>query len=132
MLNERFYERFADFNKALTRLQEALALQEDDIIRDSIIQRFEFTYELSWKTMRLWLQSKDIDVRNAKDTLAEALTQGILDDGSLWSKIHEMRNLSSHTYDESLAKEMVTFLKTSGFAALQTFQKKMEMLSNHP
>lgn len=104
-MSDRFEQRYQHFTAVLTRLQDALLETNApaDLIRDAVIQRFEFTYELAWKTMKDWLAQKDIDVRNAKDTLKEALAQGVIADGNRWSVLHEARNLTSHTYDEATA-----------------------------
>ncbi|MBI5815459.1 MAG: nucleotidyltransferase substrate binding protein [Nitrospinae bacterium] len=126
MNKERFIERKADFIKALSRLKEALAEKETSIARDAAIQRFEFCYELAWNTMKLWLESKDIDVRNAKDTLREALKQGLIEDGSGWSLMHENRNLTSHTYDEQTAVKVHGFIKKEGVALFDVLEARLE------
>ena len=50
MPTERFIQRQTDFVKAVTRLEEACAQEENSFIRDSVIQRFEFSWEMAWKT----------------------------------------------------------------------------------
>lgn len=122
---KRFAERKEDLRRAIERLKEALAEKETPLVRDGTIQRFEFTYEMSWKAMKLWLEDKDIDVRNAKDTLREALQQGLIEDGNGWTQMHENRNLTSHTYDEAVAKKIYAFIKTD---APPLFEKLMQRL----
>lgn len=108
----RFAQRMTEFSRAITKLEAALAQPYNEFMRDSVIQRFEFCYELAWKTMKLWLAQKDIEVLNAKDTLKEALVQALITDGNGWSEMHRMRNLTSHTYDEALAAEVYNFIRT--------------------
>ena len=103
---KRYQERCVSFRDAFAALKEALAQPKNSFIRDSVIQRFEFTYELGWKAMKLWLEGKEIDVRNARDTLKEALEQGLIRDGNGWSELHRARNLTSHTYDVALAEQV--------------------------
>ncbi len=122
---ERFDQRYEMLGKAIRKLKEALAQPENEFMRDAIIQRFEFTYELSWKTMMLWLANKDIDARNPKDILRAALEQGIIEDGNRWSELHKCRNLTSHNYDESAAKKIHDFVKSEGFALLEEAYKRM-------
>ncbi|MQA23229.1 HI0074 family nucleotidyltransferase substrate-binding subunit [Rugamonas rivuli] len=113
-MNKRLVERSNDFLSAVRRLEEALAQPENSFLRDATIQRFEFTYELAWKAIKLWLETKDIVVLNAKDTLQAALDQGVLADGNGWSQLHRMRNLTSHTYDEAQAIVIYRFIKDEG------------------
>ena len=113
-LQDRFQQRLADFDRSNAKLQAVFAEAESELVRDATIQRFEIAYELAWKTMKLWLAGKDIDVRNAKDTLRAALEQGIIDDGNAWARLHEMRNLTSHVYDEGVAQRVFFFMKTEG------------------
>lgn len=111
---ERLFERVDAFKKALARLHEAVVKPENDIVRDAVIQRFEFTYEMVWKAMKQYLQYKQIDTRNPKDTLREALQQGLIDDGNGWTMLHQNRNLTSHTYDETVAKSVYDFICADG------------------
>lgn len=131
MNTNRFKQRKEEFNQALSRLLAALNQPEDEFTRDAAIQRFEFTYELAWKTLKLYLESKDIDVRNARDTLKAAFEQGLIQDGDGWSQLHQQRNLTSHTYDEKLAEDVYQFLKQKGaslFVALQTYLQSVDKL----
>lgn len=120
-----FDDRLASFLRAIERLEEAVALDEDPIVRDAVIQRFEFTYELAWKTAKRWLASKDIDVRNAKDTLSAALSQGLIEDGNGWSQLHEMRNLTSHTYDERTAQRVYHFVQAQAVSLFKALYAKL-------
>ena len=109
-MNERFQQRRAEFDKALQRLTMALAQERNEYTQDAVIQRFEFTYELAWKALKNFLAMKDIDVRNAKDTLKAAYQQGLIQDADAWSLLHQQRNLTSHTYDSQLAVDMYNFV----------------------
>src|SRR5690606_6065556 len=79
-------------------------------LRDSLIQRFEFCYELAWKCLKLWLDDKGVEARNPKDVLRESASQGLLHDMAGWTAVHENRNLTSHTYDEAQAEQVATFV----------------------
>lgn len=116
---ERLAQRLESFASALSRLRDALAEEETALKLDATIQRFEFTYELAWKAMKLALEASDIDVRNAKDTVSAAIEQGLIVDANLWSEMHRMRNLTVHTYDERLAREVFTFISDNAVAAFE-------------
>ena len=121
----RFLEKIKDFEKAVLRLHEAFLEPETSLARDGIIQRFEFCYELAWKAMKLYLESKDIDVRNAKDTLKEAFQQGLIQEADAWTAMHHYRNMTSHTYDEALALEVFHFIKKQALILLDELAKKL-------
>ena len=96
-----------ELKKALYRLKEALAVPKSDIVRDSVIQRFEFTVELSWKVLQRYLKSSGlVEPLTPKNVFPEAAKLGIVKDPEAWIKFVDARNLSSHTYKESLAEQV--------------------------
>lgn len=113
-MNERFLQRITEFEKAIYQLEKALNQEKSEYIRDAVIQRFEFTYELAWKAAKLWLAEKQIDARNPRDVFAESLAQGLIQDGNLWSDLQKMRNQTSHTYDMELAEDVYEFIAEHG------------------
>jgi nucleotidyltransferase substrate binding protein (TIGR01987 family) len=99
--------KLEELKKALCRLKEALAVPKSDIVRDSVIQRFEFTVELSWKVMQRYLRASGVTEQlTPKNVFREAAKLGIVKDPVPWLKFIDARNLSSHTYQESLAEEV--------------------------
>ncbi len=128
----RFFERLADFTKALAKLEEALREDPTEIVRDASLQRFEFCFELAWKTLRLFLRIRQVQVAGPRDTLREALSLGILKDGNVWTELHEMRNLTVHTYDEALAERVYVFVKSKGFRALRDLETEVRDLVEKP
>ncbi|HNQ76435.1 MAG TPA: HI0074 family nucleotidyltransferase substrate-binding subunit [Pseudothauera hydrothermalis] len=119
MDRQRLHERCADYEKALNQLAKALKQPRDEYLRDSVIQRFEITYELAWKMLKLCLEAEGISVRTPRETLQEALQAGFITDGNAWSDLQKMRNLTSHTYDESLAEQVYDFVAQQGLALFQ-------------
>ncbi|MDW5416981.1 HI0074 family nucleotidyltransferase substrate-binding subunit [Iodobacter sp. CM08] len=95
------------FSRALRRLrlvqQEAIALRQEgfgDVVLDINVQRFEFTFEMSWKALKRYLDFVGIDSKNPRAIFKDAFAQGLIQDEPLWLDMIEMRNLSSHVYDE--------------------------------
>ena len=111
---ERLEERIAEYLRALNRLMSAVQKPKDEFLRDSVIQRFEFTYELAWKMLKLRLEAEALMPRTPKETLQEALQAGFIEDGNAWSELQKKRNLTSHTYDEELAEEVYAFVAGQG------------------
>jgi nucleotidyltransferase substrate binding protein (TIGR01987 family) len=97
-----------EFTKAVLRLSEALAQTKNEFIRDSVIQRFEFSVELSWKTAKKIMGTATMA---PKDVIREMSQAGYIADPELWLEAIDMRNLSSHTYKEKLAEQVYDFAK---------------------
>lgn len=106
MSKERFAERQADFARAVARLQEAVAVPADGLVRDAVIQRFEFSFELVWKTLKLFLERQGVEAGGPRPTLKKAFAEGLIptaEEADLWLQMVEDQNLTSHAYDEALA-----------------------------
>ena len=114
MDTERLEQRKSELQAAVQRLEEACAEPFSTLVRDSVIQRFEFCWELAWKTMGLWLEYLGIVVLNPRDTFREAHNKGLIQDGNLWTDMQKMRNLTVHTYKEKLADEVYAFILNKG------------------
>ena len=99
--------QLAQFTKALARLNEALAAPKSDIVRDSAIQRFEFTIDMGWKLVKTCLEEKYGVICHApKECFREAYKQKILAYDEFWLELVDMRNQTSHTYKEELAQSV--------------------------
>ena len=100
----------ADSLRALQALDEALvrwaATPTDTLYRDGLIQRFEFCFELAWKTVQAIAADEGTPLRSPKTALAHALRAGWTGDEPLWFRMLEARNLCSHTYDADTAQEV--------------------------
>jgi nucleotidyltransferase substrate binding protein (TIGR01987 family) len=94
--------------QALASLDDALAQPKNDYLRDSVIQRFEYTYELAWKAVRRYLMwaglGGDVDALSRKDLFRAAGQAGLIEDVGAWFEFHKMRNLTSHTYNAQVAE----------------------------
>lgn len=92
------------YQKAVKRFEEILKKRKTDIIRDSAIKRFEFTFDLSWKLIKAFLEEeKGIKCMSPKDCFREAYHQSLIDYDESWLKMADWRNFSVHTYGEEFA-----------------------------
>ena len=106
-MDRRFELALGHFESALARLDEALALDETEFVRDSIIKRFEFTFETAWKACHRWLRARKVDVNEeAFAVLPRAFQNKLITDEAVWSDIRKARNKTSHTYHENVAIEV--------------------------
>lgn len=127
--SDRFEVARKQYNQALDRLHEVIALDENAIIRDSLIQRFEFTYELAWKSMFYWLRDQGEQVPEMqKPILAAAFRGELISDPELWEKIKEQRDETSHTYNEDKAVFVSAFVRAQALPAFDAFRARINAL----
>jgi nucleotidyltransferase substrate binding protein (TIGR01987 family) len=113
--------------KAAKVFSEGFASASSELERDGVIQRFEFTYELAWKTLKRVLALKGIEANNPRDVFREAARQKLLDDPVVWFDFLEKRNLTVHTYNRVSAEEIYESLP----AFEREIKKLVEVLKHH-
>ena len=128
----RWKQRFFNFEKALGQLSEAIELYGSnplDIIKEGIIQRFEFTHELSWKVMRDYLEYEGLNnINGSRSATREAFNKGLLEKGDIWMKMIESRNTTVHNYDAAILESEFTKIVTEYYPLFNVFHNKMKSL----
>jgi len=106
----KFEATIKQFENALTRFREVMIVPKNDITRDSAIQRFEFTIDLSWKMVKAFLEEKKgIICVSPKECFREAYKQGLIEYSDEWIKFVDMRNETVHTYKEEVAEKIYNY-----------------------
>lgn len=124
---ERYQLQRQNFEKALARLEAVMLLDESEVVRDSIIQRFEFTFEMAWKLLFRYLAMKgETMAAKAWDVLPVAFESKLIEDADVWTRLREYRNDTSHEYDQGKAVEVVAFVRHAGLAAFQQLRGQMK------
>lgn len=98
--------RLEDFDSALARLRDALAQPKTEWTRDAAIQRFEFTFELAWKSVTIAARREGIEVASPRRAWQAAFRLGWIDDDQVWLDMLQDRNLASHSYREATAEKI--------------------------
>jgi nucleotidyltransferase substrate binding protein (TIGR01987 family) len=101
----RWKQRFENFERAFLLLQEAFgqdAREMSDLEKEGAIQRFKYTFELAWKTLKDYLVYSGVvfDQITPRSVIKQAFAAKIIEDGQVWIDMLEQRNLMSHTYDD--------------------------------
>lgn len=143
----RWVQRFENYKKALVKLNDAMQnimadfksdeagnistnAFLDDIIKEGMIQRFEYTHELAWNVMKDFLvASGNTNVFGSKDATREAFSAGIITKGEVWMDMINSRNKTSHTYNEQIADEIFFKIMHEYHVLFVEFANKMELLS---
>lgn len=101
-----------NLGRALDRFGEALGRSiEDQLMIDGVIQRFEFTIELYWKTLKRMLELEGLQSSTPRQSLKQAYQLHWINDEQMWLDMLKDQNRTSHTYDEDLAAEIYKNLK---------------------
>jgi nucleotidyltransferase substrate binding protein (TIGR01987 family) len=124
-----------NFSNAVHRLEEAVAAfrspDPGDVIRDGMIQRFEFTYELAWKTIKEYLEDIGIVDRNSpKAVIREAYAQKIITNEPDWLLMLSDRNQTSHVYKEETAAEIAARIVHRYVAEFEKLLSELKKLEN--
>ena len=127
---EKIKELSGDFSKALKRLEEALNedLSKGTIIIDGAIQRFEFTFELSWKLTKAVLNHLGTEAASPRGVIKEAFKANVMKDGEGWIDMLEDRNKTLHIYDEEQALTIYDKIKKNHFLLLKNLEKSITLL----
>jgi nucleotidyltransferase substrate binding protein (TIGR01987 family) len=124
----RWHQRFISFNKALSQLERFVKVDQlNEMEEQGLIKAFEYTYELSWKTLQDLLKVKGYsDVVGPKPVIEQSFQDGYISDGKGWMRMHLSRNQTSHTYDEETAKEIIINIRNEYFDLLKGLQIKLD------
>ena len=96
---------------AFTKLQQAAGRVVDDLDRDGVIQRFEFTFELLWKTAKIFLEYEGFRCAGPRSCIKEGVRREFLSEGEVLLDMLEDRNKTTHIYDEHTAEEIFERIK---------------------
>ena len=122
----RWKQRFQNYQKVINNLEEALAKpSHTKLERAGVIQFYEFTFELGWKTIKDYLEENEVLAKFPRDVIKEAFKYEFVEDGELWLDMLQRRNLMAHTYDESTADLAFDLINRSYFPALKQLYEKL-------
>lgn len=130
----RWLQRFSNYQKALKQLKAGADLastRELSLLeKQGLIQAFEYTHELAWKTMKDFLDYKGSteQIYGSKDATRQAFHFGLITHGENWMKMVQSRNLTSHTYDEATVEEIVDEVLGNYIFRFEELEQKLSTL----
>lgn len=132
---KKFQDKLEKLNLAYNSLKEMIefgntaniSLEKfDEALRDSIIKKFEYTFELSWKTIKAYLEEEGYEeMSSPRKVLKQAFESNIIFDEEVWSNMLEARNSTAHTYDEEKAIYYEDVIKNKYIKMLYELIKKL-------
>lgn len=133
----RWIQRLSNYNKAVARLQDAAAItsanngfgkETDDLLKEGLIQRFEYTQELAWKVMKDYEEYQGYtDIQGSRDAIRKALQMGIINSPAWMNTIYS-RNLTSHCYDEEEFNTVLQQITVDYLPIFVSFSEKMNSI----
>ncbi|MBI1884529.1 MAG: nucleotidyltransferase substrate binding protein [Chlamydiae bacterium] len=123
MKNVRWKQRFCNFEKVFLQLERAIQiLKPSEVERAGPIQFFELAFELSWKTLKDYLEAEGYqEVKTPRETFKQAFQIDLIDSGHSWIDALEDQNLTMHTYDESTSLKIEKLIREKYYPLLKEF-----------
>lgn len=130
----RWVQRFSNYRKALSLLGKAVSIvsaqltnnkEEFDLLKEGLIQRYEYTHELAWKVMKDYAEYQGITgINGSRDAIRQTLQFGLIDDDRWMDTIID-RNLSSHNYDDETAQTIVSNIISTYYPLFVKYEQTM-------
>ena len=126
----RWQYRFQNFSRAYSLLREAFTREVDelnDLEKEGVIQRFEYTFELSWNTLKDRLEHDGVIMNSVtpRNVIRTAATTGLVADGQTWIDMLEDRRNTSHRYDNELLEEVLGNIRDNYLPILETLHERL-------
>ena len=125
----RWKQRHANFIKALAQLTEFVEqpkLNKFEV--QGLIQCFEYTFELAWKTAKDYLEAEGFIIKSPRQTIQMAFQVQLICDGHVWIDALEKRNLMAHTYDEAIAVQAEALIRSKYYPMLVALKQELDKL----
>ena len=129
----RWLQRLENYGKALAALTRAVGMarqrQLSELEEQGLIQAFEFTHELSWLLLKDYLADQGVSgISGSRDAVREAVVRGLLAEGTetTWMAMIRSRNLTSHTYNPELAREIAGLIERDYAPALEALRLELQ------
>ncbi len=129
MTEQRWRQRLENFTRAMAQLRSACQQERySELERAGLIQMFEFSLELAWKTLKDWLAEEGYRVVTPRETIRQSFEAGLLseEDAQLLLEALRHRNLLAHTYWEELAETAVESIKLRYFPVLERLLRRLQ------
>ena len=125
---KRFEERKQDLINATNRLKEALNEEESELMIDAVLHRYEFTFELAWKTLKDYLEYLGVAINTGspREVIKESFAHELISDGEVWIKMMLARNSLSHLYDEETSREVYEEIKNEYIYQIEKLVETLE------
>lgn len=119
-------ELLQSLEKAIGKLKEAQHFPDTEAHRESTIQRFEYTFEISWKLMSSFLKDEGFDYQGVRTIIRAAAKHGLILEPGKWLGFQDARNMTSHAYHEELAERVYEVARSDFVLNAQTLADEIK------
>lgn len=127
----RWQKRFSNFERAYNKFASILAIDKmGEIEQMALIQAFEFTFELAWKTLKDYLEENGFIVNSPREVLRQAFQSGYIQNGDVWMTALKKRNETSHLYNDGVLEETARFIVNDFSIVLEEMYQSLKMEMN--
>lgn len=130
----RWKQRFQSYEKAFKRLSRAIEVvksaPDDDLLQSGLVQTYEYTFELAWKTLKDYLTLEGFEVRSPRETIRQGFQSGYIMNGEDWLQALADRNLTTHIYDNEIIIRVLNGIFERYFFLLQDFYVSFKEKAN--
>lgn len=130
-MNEiRWHQRLKNFEMAFRQLSKFIAKDNlNELEEQGLIQCFEYNFELAWNSIKdFYKEQGETDIQGSRDAFRMAFNRGLIKNGEKWMEMIKSRTLTSHTYNEDTALQVITSIKNEYFGL---FKELVESLNDH-
>lgn len=111
---------------AFESLSQGAKIAKDELSKDGVIQRFEFTFELLWKALKIYLEKEGINVKTPKESLKETFRLELIKNEKVFLNMLEDRNKTVHIYNKSESEKIFERIKTEYIDAIGKLIKELK------
>lgn len=134
----RWLQRFHNYQRTLTHLDQALKSTEDkeidefsDLEIQGTIKCFEMVFDLAWKTLQDYNTEQGYELKGPKNSIQQAFKDNLIKDGDEWAKMLDSRNAAAHAYDEQMAIEILKKIRSSYYFLFDDLDKVLNRIKNN-
>lgn len=130
----RWKQRFQNYEKAFNRLSRAIEIvritPDDDLLQSGLVQTYEYTFELAWKTLKDYLEMEGFLLRSPRETIRQGFQSGYITNAEDWLQALADRNLTVHIYDDEIIARVLKDIYERYFFILQEFYNNFKTRIN--
>lgn len=130
----RWKQRFQNYEKAFNRLSRAIEIvritPDDDLLQSGLVQTYEYTFELAWKTLKDYLEMEGFLLRSPRETIRQGFQSGYITNAEDWLQALADRNLTVHIYDDEIIARVLKDIYERYFFILREFYNNFKTRIN--